>query len=168
MARIAGVRYNSGSLIALEKAMRSVGFLLALVAIYVASTVCAAETTQKDIDAMQGSWSITSFVSDGEAVAAETIARWQRLVERDHVTWKQGNDTMVELTIKFDPSAKPMTLDSTIATGEAKGEVLLAIYELDGDELRVCFTGPGKPRPKDFSSNQGAGQILFTAKRVKP
>ena len=147
--------------------MRKSHVAYALIAVGLSCVVCAAEPSQKDIDAMQGAWSITSFASDGEEVPAETIARWRRLVERDRVTWKQGNDTMVELTIKFDPAAKPMTLDSTIATGDSKGEVLLAIYELDGDELRVCFNAPTKPRPTDFSSTKGSGQMMFTAKRLK-
>ena len=63
---------------------------------------------------------------------------------------------MVELDIKFDPSQKPMTLDSTIVTGDTKGETLLAIYELQGDELRVCLPAPASPDPWGFPANPEA------------
>jgi uncharacterized protein (TIGR03067 family) len=133
------------------------------------SGIRAAEPGQKDIVAMHGTWSVESFTLDGNNIAPEQLKNWRRIVEsNNHVTWKNGAETMVELDIKFDPSQKPMTLDSTIVTGDSKGETLLAIYELQGDELRVCFASPGKPRPMGFSSEPGSGQSLYTAKRVKP
>lgn len=129
----------------------------------------AAEPSQEDVAAMQGTWAIESFTLDGNPIAPEQLNAWRRIVEDNHVTWKDGDQTMVELDIKFDPGREPMTLDSTIATGEAKGQTLLAIYELiTDDELRVCFAYPGKPRPTEYSSGPGTGQSLYTAKRVRP
>ena len=127
----------------------------------------AAEPSQKDIEAMQGVWTIESFTLDGNKVSGEQLKNWRRIVERNHATWKNGAATMVELDIKFDPSQEPMTLDSMIATGDSKGQTFLAIYELNGDELRVCFASTGKPRPTEYSSKPGSGQSLYTARRVK-
>ena len=135
-----------------------------------APAVLAAEPSVKDqhAAAMQGVWSIEAFSLEGNAIDSEQFKSWRRIVKNNHVTWKNGDDTMIELDIAFDHSKKPMTLDSTIAKGESKGQVLLAIYELKGDTLRVCFGNPDKPRPTDFSSKSGSGQSLYTAKRVKP
>ena len=141
---------------------------LLLIAVGSSASALAAEPTRKDIDAMQGTWAIVSFTADGSQIAAETINSWRRIVDGDRVTWKQGEEILVELTIKFDPTAKPMTLDSTIAAGENKGQTMLAIYELDGDEFRMCFAPPGMPRPTEFSSAAGSGQLLYTANRLKP
>ena len=127
----------------------------------------ATEPNQKDIEAMQGVWTIESFTVDGNKISPEQLKNWRRIVEGNHVTWKNGPATIAELDIKFDRTKKPMTLDSTIATGDNKGETLLAIYELNGDELRVCFASPGKPRPTEYSSKPGSGQSLYTARRVK-
>ena len=143
-------------------------FALAFIAAGLAIAAFAGEPTQKDIEAMQGTWTIESFTSDGQDVPQETIQRWRRIVAGDRVTWKQNEDILVELRIKFDPAKKPMTLDSTIDSGDAKGQTLLAIYELNGDELRVCFTAPDQSRPTEFSAAQGSGQLMYTAKRVKP
>jgi uncharacterized protein (TIGR03067 family) len=129
----------------------------------------AAGPSQRDIAAMQGVWTVESLTLDGHAVSPEQLKSWRRIVEpNSHVTWKNGTETIMELDMKFDASQKPMTLDSTIATGDSRGQTLLAIYELINDELRVCFASPGKSRPREYSSALGSGQSLYTAKRVKP
>ena len=131
------------------------------------SGTCGAEPTAKEIAAMQGTWTIESFTLNGQSVPAGQLQNWRRIVTGGHVTWKNGDELLVEMDITFDPQQKPMTLDSTIATGDAKGKVVLAIYELDGDTLRVCFADPDKPRPTEFSSAPGSGPSLYVAKRVK-
>jgi len=35
-------------------------------------------------------------------------------------------------------------------------EVMLGIYELDGDHYKVCFAPTGKPRPVNLDPSQGA------------
>jgi uncharacterized protein (TIGR03067 family) len=37
---------------------------------------------------------------------------------------------------------------------------VLGVYELDGDEFRICYAPPGKERPKDFSAKAGTGHRL--------
>jgi uncharacterized protein (TIGR03067 family) len=135
-----------------------------------ASAAPAAEPGQNkhDVAAMQGVWAIESFTLEGNSISPDQLKTWRRIVNHNHVTWNIGNDTMIELDITFDSSKKPMTLDSKIATGESKGQVLLAIYELKSDELRVCFANPDQPRPTKFSSNPGSGQSMYVVKRIKP
>ena len=50
----------------------------------------------------------------------------------------------------------------TIST---KKEVMLGIYELDGDHYKVCFAPTGKPRPSEFASRPGSGNFLQVWKR---
>lgn len=145
----------------------AITLLLVAMAATLSASVRAAEPSQKDIEAMQGTWAIESFTLDGNKLDPEQLKGWQRIVDNSHVVWKNGTETIVELDIKFDPSQEPMTLDSKIATGDAKGKTILAIYELKDDELRVCFAMPDKPRPTEYSSPAGSGQSLYTAKRTK-
>ena len=116
-----------------------------LVILCAATSTRGAETAEEALDALQGTWSIVSFTADGNEIPAATLVTWQRTVKVNHVVWKQGDETLVETDIQVDPSKKPMTLDSTIASGDQKGQTMLAIYELSGDELRVCFAKPGLP-----------------------
>jgi uncharacterized protein (TIGR03067 family) len=127
----------------------------------------AAEPTAEETQAMQGTWTIESFTLNGNKIDPEQLRNWRRIVAGSHVTWTNNGQTLVETDIQFDPCHKPPTLDSTIATGDAKGKVLLAIYELQDDVLRVCLAEPDKPRPTEFSSTPGSGQSTFTARRVK-
>jgi len=151
-------------------------FMLLMIAAAAAAGGVASESVaadekprQKDeqVAAMQGVWAIKAFTIDGNAISPDQLKNWRRIVKKNHVTWKNGDDAMIELDITFDPTQKPMTLDSTIATGESKGQVLRAIYEFKVDELRVCFADAENARPKDFSSTSGNGQSLFVARRVK-
>lgn len=67
---------------------------------------------------------------------------------------------------KLDSAKSPGTIDAT-ATDEAhRGEVALGIYELDGDDLKLCLSnGRTATRPTAF---KGEGEyILFKLKRSK-
>jgi uncharacterized protein (TIGR03067 family) len=141
--------------------------LLAIAAALVASAATAAEPQQEATDAMQGTWTIESFTLNGNEIDPAQLKSWRRTVDKNHVVWRRGDDTLVELDIKFDATQTPHTLDSTIAIGEGKGQVLLAIYELKDDQLKVCFANPGGSRPKEFSSKPDSGQSVYVAKRVK-
>ena len=48
----------------------------------------------------------------------------------------------------------------------SKGVKYLAIYELDGDDLRLC-TGDTKTRPKVFDGKKGSGRQFEVWKRMK-
>jgi len=47
-------------------------------------------------------------------------------------------------------------MDST----SSEKETVLGIYELERDSYKVCFAPAGKPRPTEFASIRGSGQIL--------
>jgi uncharacterized protein (TIGR03067 family) len=70
-------------------------------------------------------------------------------------------------TVKRNSAAKPKELDITGSEGPNKGKSILAIYELDGDTLRVCYDLGGKNRPTDFTTKEGTLRFLVTYKRAK-
>jgi uncharacterized protein (TIGR03067 family) len=59
-------------------------------------------------------------------------------------------------------------MDLTFTEGRHFGETSLAIYELDGDTLRLCRAAPGDPRPTTFKSTPGTGTAFMTYSREKP
>jgi uncharacterized protein (TIGR03067 family) len=71
-------------------------------------------------------------------------------------------------TCKQNPAAKPKALDITGTEGPNKGKTILAIYELSGDTLRVCYDLSGKSRPTEFKSTAGSLLFLVEYKRQKP
>ena len=61
----------------------------------------------------------------------------------------------------------PRAADSTLTNeGDAKGKIVRAIYELDGDTLKECWVIEGE-RPKTFDPKPAAGINYSVYKRVK-
>ena len=48
-----------------------------------------------------------------------------------------------------------------------RGRLLKAIYQLDGDTLKVAHGEAGAPRPKDFTAKEGSGVTVVVLKRQK-
>jgi uncharacterized protein (TIGR03067 family) len=70
-------------------------------------------------------------------------------------------------TTKLDPAAKPKALDIVGSDGPNKGKTILAIYERDGDKLKVCYELGGKGRPKEFKSTEKSMLFLVEYRLVK-
>lgn len=75
--------------------------------------------------------------------------------------------TIVQGSTKIDPTKKPKQSEATYTEGELKGKTVLAIYEIDGDNMKACAALSGKDRPTEFISEPGSGHVLITYKREK-
>jgi uncharacterized protein (TIGR03067 family) len=97
---------------------------------------------------------------------AKTV-RWE--ITGDKITVIEDR-LRVQGTVAVDPKKGPKTIDV-----EAKGEggritfVLVGIYTLEGDVLKVCYAATkGAERPKEFKINPGSDHVLLVLKRQKP
>jgi uncharacterized protein (TIGR03067 family) len=72
-----------------------------------------------------------------------------------------------EVTIKLDPTAKPKTVDKVITKGPGKGETMLGIYKLEGDQLTICLAVGGKERPTEFAAPANGNAMVVVYKREK-
>ena len=106
---------------------------------------------------LDGEWEMKSVVRGGkEAAADEPKASWT--IQGDALTLRVGARS-VKVAIKADPSKTPRAIDVTPEEGPHKGEVMKAIYESNGEELRTCHGKPGKDRPTEFASKE-EGDVL--------
>jgi uncharacterized protein (TIGR03067 family) len=85
----------------------------------------------------------------------------------DKHTVKKGDEVIQVGTQKLDPSKSPKAIDVTMTGGLNKGAVMLGIYEISGDTLKVCFDPEGKKRPAEFKSAPGSQTFVAVHKRVK-
>jgi uncharacterized protein (TIGR03067 family) len=118
----------------------------------------------KDESAIQGLWLPSSAELGGNKFPDE-VRKSIKLEVKDgkyNVTVGKAPD---KGTIKLNPAVKPKEMDITGLEGPNKGKTILAIYELDGDTLRVCYDLSGKSRPTEFKSTAGTQLFLVTYKR---
>jgi uncharacterized protein (TIGR03067 family) len=122
---------------------------------------------EKEVRKFQGTWTFESSVAGGKELPADQLKGLILLFEGEKHTVKKGDDVIQVGTQKLDPSKSPKTIDVTMTEGPSKGTVMLGIYEIDGDTLKVCFDGEGKKRPTEFKSPPGSQTFVNVHKRVK-
>jgi uncharacterized protein (TIGR03067 family) len=133
------------------------------IGVLMASLAIAQDAVKKDRDALQGKWIIVSVERDGKAQDNFKDATRVFAGDKYNITTKSG--TTLTGTFQLDPSKTPKAMNMMPGEGQYKGKTLQGIYELNGDNLKICFAEPGKDRPKDFTSR--SGQVLAIHKRQK-
>jgi uncharacterized protein (TIGR03067 family) len=120
--------------------------------------------TQKELDKLQGKWTIISQERDGKAVAAEPEATVT--VTGDKFTTKAGDKTVRAGTLKLDPTKKPSAIDVTYTEGSMKDQTLQGVYTLEDGSWRILYSLPGKERPQRMANQSREGQMLLILKRL--
>ena len=121
---------------------------------------------ENELKILRGTWTFESVEAGGKEVPAAQFKGITVTFEGDKYTVKKGDEVIQAATQKLDPSKSPKTLDVTVAEGPNKGAVMLGIYEISGDTLKVCFDPEGKKRPTQFKKTSGS-QTSVVHKRVK-
>ena len=122
---------------------------------------------EKEVKKFQGTWTFESSETGGMKLPAGELRRLILIFEGDKHTLKKGDEVVQVGTQKLDPSKSPKTIDVTMTEGPNKGKVMLGIYEIDADTLKVCFDPQGKKRPTEFKSAPGSENFVNVHKRVK-
>jgi uncharacterized protein (TIGR03067 family) len=94
------------------------------------------------------------------------------VVEKETLALKEEDRVVFKGSFKLDPSKRPKALDLTLTkteNGKNQGSVLLAVYELDKDGLKLCMTAQGeKDRPGEFVAKKDTKHMVLTFKKAKP
>jgi uncharacterized protein (TIGR03067 family) len=127
----------------------------------------AKDDAKKDLEKLQGNWVMVSGERNGEALPDEQIKALKRTIKDEEFTVMRDSETLAKGKFTIDPSKSPKTIDVTITEGDNKDKKMLGIYEIDGDNYKVCFAPFDKDRPKEFSSKGEEGLTLSVWKREK-
>jgi uncharacterized protein (TIGR03067 family) len=139
----------------------TVGFTLLL------TFTLAAFGDAKDSENVQGSW-LPSAAELGGKIFPDEVRKSIKLVIKDDKYTATVGKVVDQGNIKLDPAAKPKKMDIAGTDGPNKGKTIPAIYELDGDTLRICYDLSGKSHPTEFKTKEGTQLYLVTYKREKP
>ncbi len=137
----------------------------ALIVVFAADPV--ADSTKKDQALLEGEWSMVSGASDGFSLSEDLVNGAKRVSKDGVTTVTIGGTTFIKAKYTIDTAKKPKTIDFDLQDGPNKGKKQLGIYELDGDDFKVCYAAVGLPRPDDFTSKERSGRTLGVWKRVK-
>jgi uncharacterized protein (TIGR03067 family) len=131
--------------------------LLVLVAGLLAAPAAKDEAAK---DKIEGTWVVVSATRDGKT---------NDEIKDDKVTFKDGTIAIKSknkdetATYKVDGAKKPKEIDIT----HEGGKVLLGIYSVEGDKLKVCLCMSEGKRPTEFSAKEGSECMLVELKREK-
>lgn len=131
------------------------------------------EDAKKDQEAMQGTWTFVQLVHDGYANAEQQIKDVKMVIKGEKITWiipnhPDGKEVHQDYSYKLNPQNKPNHIDVMRLDGEFKGKTVPGIYELKGDDLKICLPNNSKAaRPTEFTSASGSKLMLFVLKKAK-
>jgi uncharacterized protein (TIGR03067 family) len=115
---------------------------------------------------IQGSWVPAKAELAGapmpEAVVKSILLKINKDEYEVTVQGQPGTDRGI---VTLDTSLTPKAMKITGVLGPNAGKTFPAIYELDGDTLRICYDLSGAQRPKEFKTSKGTKLYLVTYAR---
>ncbi len=122
-----------------------------------------------DLANLQGNWKPLSILFEGKTQAP--IGEMDKLTgvfdrSEYHLYYADKTKTppavlkLAVMTVTLDPSTSPKGITFEFATGNLKGQKRHGVYELAGNELKLCYGPADRPRPTQFAAPAGSGYFL--------
>jgi uncharacterized protein (TIGR03067 family) len=124
-----------------------------------------------DTKKLQGVWTVTEQRLNGETYLPVAGLRHELVIEGDEFRlWSGGNGGFsgYNATFKLNSRKSPRHINLISCNDAEKQELILGIYELDGDNLRLCFPYEepwDSPRPTEFKAGKGLNFEVYELKR---
>jgi len=120
-----------------------------------------------DVKQMQGTWRPLAAEFAGDPFPDQILKTIKLILKDDRYTALVGEKSD-EGTYSVDPDKSPKTMDVKGTKGPNEGKTFLTIYELKGDQLRICYDLSGKARPTEFATKKETMLYLVTYRREQP
>ena len=134
-----------------------------------------------DLEKLQGYWKPLQCDFEGKAqMPAEVMQQVTVVFDKSeyHLYFKDekaigpnGKPVVLRLAlanVALDVSTSPRTITFEFAEGPFKGQKRHGIYELAGNQLKMCYGPADNPKPSKFESGANSGYFLETwARQVK-
>jgi uncharacterized protein (TIGR03067 family) len=121
-----------------------------------------AEKPKSDKEKLQGTWTVVAAEKAGVKSSPEAVKNMKVIIEGDTIEIDDGKKKE-KVSFVLDPMKKLREIDLV----EGKLPHALGIYELDGDNLKLCWQKGGRTRPTEFVSKPNAELVLLVLKRMK-
>ena len=147
--------------------MRTYALAALAVGLVAAAAFSQNDPAKEELQRFQGTWIGVSVEMDGQKVPDDEAKAITLIIQGGKYVLKNGDQIEEQGTFQLDPAKNPKALDATPSEGPSKGQTMQGIYEIDGDNYKVCFAQFGKDRPKEFSSKGDEGLVLSVWKKAK-
>jgi uncharacterized protein (TIGR03067 family) len=122
----------------------------------------------EDLQRLQGTWTVEAWEEGGKALAAADLKKRGVFFGANLFIFRRDAKLSRAGAVQLDPAKSPATVNLSVREGEGKDDVMLGIYSLDGDTLKLCFDPQSQTRPTDFKPEAKAGFTLISLKKPKP
>jgi len=121
-----------------------------------------AATGSEEKDAtLDGMWSVISMTDREKDLAKSTIQGVRVVFSGDRLSIRVVDKVVAESEFAVDPTKQPSTIRMTYGDERTWG-----IYQLDGDDLKICLSGSANERPTKFVSEMDSvNRMLIILKR---
>jgi uncharacterized protein (TIGR03067 family) len=116
---------------------------------------------------LEGTWApIAASVSGKELLVAELRVKYLILDGHDYNIVDRSNQVVDRGEYLVNDSALPWTIYIVGRDGPNAGRSMLAIFELTGDRLTVCYNLDSGNRPGDLQAESGPMLLSITYERA--
>jgi uncharacterized protein (TIGR03067 family) len=172
--------------------MRHIVSLVLIAGLALAGGVRAADAVQKELKALQGTWTLVAYEYEGKRLSRKAAIKEfggeaqlpvVRIKGEKLIIGSGDNATEYRLlrrgkakagTYSLNPAKTPKTVDITyVSSGFLGGHgvaTMRCIYRVKGDRLKICcrlHSAGEKDRPKDFTTDDHDSDRLVIFKRVR-
>src|SRR5262245_5825844 len=131
-----------------------------------ASVIALAANPADDTKEVQGSWTPIKADLGGQPMPEAVLKSISLKLDGGKYEVSVGGASD-KGTYALDTTSKLKGMTITGTEGPNIGKTFLAIYELEGDTLRICYDLSGSKRPTEFKSTSGTRLYLVTYTRQK-
>lgn len=161
--------------------MRRVALLLWIAGIAFTTNLAARAVepkTDDDLASLQGNWKPLQCEFQGvPQMPADVMKQVTVVFDKNeyHLYFvdkgKDGQPKVLKLAVAnigLDATTNPKTMTFEFADGPFKGQKRHGIYEIAGNQLKMCYGPADKPKPTKFEATANSGFFLETwARQVK-
>ncbi|HEY3789161.1 MAG TPA: TIGR03067 domain-containing protein [Urbifossiella sp.] len=127
-----------------------------------------APTPTEELQRFQGTWQIQAWEESGQPLAAADLKKRSVFFGGNIFVFRRDGKLHQAGTVQIDSSKSIRTINLSVKDGPGKDGVMLGIYSLESNTLKLCIDPQGQTRPDDFKPAAKSGCTVITLTKPKP